>query len=169
MKIGETMGELFVLLIICALVAGVLYFLIRYWRECKTDTEYAQKRVSWPTTTVKATLFNASLKHYRRDPHAIIGHYKFEFDGREHTAEVYEGSSGPREERAAAVQALREEGKNIDLEVQYDPLNLSVVSNEIVKYVPKCRYWIGGLFLFFCVMELLVLRGLLSTMLAIFR
>ena len=68
------MGELFVLLIICALVAGVLCFLIRYWRECRTDTEYAQKRMSWPTTTVQATLFNASLKHYGRDPHAIIGH-----------------------------------------------------------------------------------------------
>jgi hypothetical protein len=169
MKFGETMAELFVLLIICALVAGVLYFLIRYWRECKTDTEYARKRVSWPTTTVQATLFNASLKHYKRDPPGIIGQYKFEFDGREHTAEVYESSSGRREDRAAAVQALREEGKTIDLDVQFDPRDPSVVSNEIVKYVPKCRYLIGGAFLFFCVMELLVLRGLLRTMLAIFR
>jgi hypothetical protein len=163
------MGELFVLLIFCALVAGVLYFLIRYWRECKTDTEYAQKRVSWPTTTVTATLFDASLKHCRRDPHAIMGHYKFEFDGREHTAEVYESSSGPREDRAAAVRALREEGKTIDLEVQFDPRDPSVVSNELVRHVPKCRYWIGGAFLFFCVMELLVLRGLLRTTLTIFR
>ena len=109
------------------------------------------------------------MKHYRRDPPGIIGHYRFEFDGREHTAEVYESSSGAREDRASAVRELREDGKTIDLEVQYDPLNLSVVSNEIVKYVPKCRYWIGGFFLFFCVMELLVLRGLLRTMLAIFR
>ena len=169
MNFGESITELFVLLIICALVAGVLYFLIRYWRECRADTEYAQKRVSWPTTTVQATLFNASLKHYKREPPGIVGQYKFEFDGREHTAEVYESSSGPREDRAAAVQALREEGKTIDLEVQYDPLNLSVVSNDIVKNVPICRYWIGGSFLFFCVMELLVLRGLLRTMLAIFR
>jgi hypothetical protein len=118
---------------------------------------------------VQATLFNASLKHYRRDPPGIIGQYRFEFDGREHTAEVYESSSGPREDRAAAVRALREEGKTIDLEVQYDPLNLSVVSNEIVTHVPKCRYLIGGAFLFFCVMELLVLRGLVRTTLAIFR
>ncbi len=168
MNFGEVFSELFVLLIICAIVAGVLYFLTRYWKECRTDTEYALERVSWPTTTVQATLFNASLKGTSRDPHAIVGQYKFEFDGREHTAEVSESSSGRREDRAAAVRELREEGKTIDLEVQYNPLNLSVVSNEIVQSVPKCRYLIGAAFLFFCLMELLVLRGLLRTVLALF-
>jgi len=56
------MGELFALLIICALVAAVLYFLIRYWREYRTGTEYAQKRLSWPTTTVKATGLNSTAE-----------------------------------------------------------------------------------------------------------
>ncbi len=163
------MSELLASLIICALVAGVLYLLIRYWRECKTDTEYAQQRVAWPTTTVKATLFNASLKHYEDKPPGIVGQYRFELDGREQTAEIYESSSGPSEDRVAAVQALREEGKTIDLEVQFDPRDPSAVSNEIVRYVPKCRYWIGGLFLFFCLLELLALRGILRTMLAIWR
>ena len=170
MTFEETFAELFVLLIICVLVAGVLYVLIRFWRSCMADTEYARKRVSWPTTTVQATLFNASLRHQRRGPPGIVGHYRFEFDGREHTAEVLEGSSGPREERAAAVQALRREaGKTIDLEVQFDPRDPSMVSNEIVTQVPKCRYWIGVAFIFFCVMELVVLRGLFRLTLDIFR
>ena len=169
MTFGAIVKELFVLLIFCALVAGVLYVLIRFWRTCMADTEYARKRVSWPTRTVQATLFNASLKHHRRGPPSIVGHYRFEFDGREHTAEVLEGSSGPREERAAAVRALREAGKTIDLEVQFDPRDPSVVSNEIVTYVPKCRYWIGPSFIFFCVMELLVLRGIFRLTLGIFR
>jgi len=161
--------ELFGLLIICALVAGVLYFLTRYWRDCKADTEYARKRVNWPIKTVQATLFNASLKHYKDKPPGIVGQYRFELDGREHTTEVYESASGPREDRASAVQALREEGKTIDLEVQYNSLNPSVVSTEVVRYVPKCRYWIGGSFLFFCVIELLVLNGLVRAVLAMFR
>jgi hypothetical protein len=169
MTFGNAIAELSVLLIICAIVAGVLYFLFRHWVECKADTEYARIRSSWPTTTVQATLFNVSLKHFKRDPPAIIGHYRFEFDGREHTAEVYERPSGPREERVSEIQALREEGKTIDLEVQFDPRDPSVVSNEIVTHVPICRYWIGGLIIFFCVMELLVLRGLVTTTIAIFR
>jgi hypothetical protein len=161
--------ELFALLIIGALIAGVLYLLIRFWRSCMADTEYARKRASWPTTTVQATRVNASLKDLARGSPSIVGHYRFELDGREHTAEVHEGSSGPREERASAVQALREEGKTIDLEVQFDPRDPSVVSNEIVTRVPKCRYWIGGSFIFFCVMELLVLRGIFMLTLGIFR
>jgi hypothetical protein len=169
MEFGDAVAELFVLLVIGALVAGVLLWLKRVWAECRTDTEYAQVRVSWPTTTVKATLFDASLRHFERSAPGIIGHYRFEFDGREHTAEVYECSAGPREERAASVQALREESKTIDLEVQFDPRDPSVVSNDIVRHVPKCRYWIGGTLLFFCVMALLVLRGLLILILGIIR
>jgi hypothetical protein len=169
MEFGDALTELLVLLIIGTLVAGVLYWLKRLWAECRTDTEYAQKRAAWPTTTVQATRYDASLKHFERGAPGIIGQYRFEFDGREHTAEVYESSAGPREERASAVQALREEEKTIDLEVQFDPRDPKVVSNEIVKHVPICRYWIGGTFLLFCVMALLVLRGLFRTMLAIFR
>ena len=63
---------------------------------------------------------------------------------------------GSREELERGAQALREEGKTIDLEVQYNPANPAVVSNEIVTYVPRCRYWIAGFFIFFCVMELLI-------------
>lgn len=169
MTFGANFGELFVLLLFCAVVAGVLYMLVRFWKECRADTVYAEKRVSWPTTTVQATLFNAAVRHYKRGAPGIVGQYRFELDGREHTAEVFEKSSGPREERVSEVQALRDEGKTIDLKVQFDPRDPSVVSNEIVTHVPKCQYWIGAALLFFCAMELLILRGLIITALAIFR
>ena len=165
MEFGEILVELFVLLVILALVAGVLYWLSRSWTQCRSDTENARARVSWPITTVQATLVDAALKHDGHGPPAIIGRYEFELDGREQTAEVFERASGPREERAAAIQALREEGKTIDLKVQFDPRDPSVVSHEIVTHVPKCRYWIGSAFLFFCVMELMVLRGLVRLVL----
>ena len=51
-------------------------------------------------------------------------------------------------------------GETIDLEVQYDPNNPAVCSDEIVTSVPKCRPWIAGFFIFFCMIELLLLRGL---------
>ena len=156
---GETVAAVFGLLILGALVGGILYMLSRFWGECAADTEFAMERFAWPTTTVQATLLDTSLKQYGKNL-AVIGHYEYEFGGSEHTAEVYEISFRLQAESETAARELKEAGKTIQLEVQYDPDNPAVVSNEIVTYIPKCRYWIGGFFIFFCMMELLILRGL---------
>ena len=156
----EEMGPLLVLVILFALVSTILFFLVRFWSECKRDTEYARTRVEWPTTTVKASLGDVSLKFGRVDrPPSVIGHYTYEFGGEVHTAEVYESFAGYREEREAAARELKETGKVMDLEVQYNPENLAEVSDEIVTSVPSCRWWIGGFLVFVSFLMLLILRG----------
>jgi hypothetical protein len=165
---GEMIAGALVLLILGALVGGILLLLVGFWRECVEDTSRAQVWVAWPTTTVQATLFDTSLRRFGKK-HGVVGHYKFEFGGSEHTAEVYEDSYTLLSDADAAARVLKEEGKTTDLEVQYNPEDSSMVSNDIVTSVPKCRYWVGGFFLFFCLIELLILRGLSRTVPAIFR
>ena len=155
----ETIATVFVLLVLCTLVGAILYMLGRFWGQCNSDVEYAQERVVWPTETVEATLFDAEVKS-RRNHMWVVGHYRYEFGGEEHTAEVHERSSGLREEREATARALKEEGKTIELEVQYNPDDYKDVSDSIVTEVPNCRPWIAGFFIFFCLIELLILRGL---------
>jgi hypothetical protein len=159
MKLDD-IGPLIVLVIAFALVSTILYFLVRFWGECRIDTEHARERISWPTTTVQASLFEVSLRTYRVDrPPRVIGHYRYEFGGEQHTVEITEAIYGPSEDREEGARALEEAGKVIDLELQYDPDNPAVFSNEIVTYVPSCRWWIGGFLVFFALMMLLILRG----------
>lgn len=165
---GETIATVFVLLILGALVGGILYMLGRFWGECNADTEHARERVTWPTTSVHATLFDAAVRS-RRNHMWVVGQYRYEFGGEEHTAELYENSTGSREEHEAIARALKEEGKTIDLEVQYNPEDSTEVSDEIVTKVPKCRPWIAGFFIVFCLAELAIVRGLYKLMLGIFR
>jgi len=157
----KNVGELFVLLILLALVSAILFVLVRFWGECQADTAYTRERVSWPTTTVEATLVDVELRTRRIDrPPDVVGHYTYSFGGAEHTAEVYENVTGYREEREKAANELEEAGKVVDLEVQYDPDDPSVVSDEIVTFVTSCRWWVGGFLIFFSLMMLLILRGL---------
>ena len=156
---GEVIATVFVLLILGTLVGGILYMLTRFWGQCNADTEFAKERVVWPTEMVEVTLFDAEVRS-RRNHIWVVGHYRYEFGGEEHTAEVYEQSSGYREEREATARALEEEGKTIELEVQYNPDDYTEVSDSIVTEVPNCRPWIAGFFIFFCVIELLILQGL---------
>ena len=87
----ESVGALFVLVVLCALIAAILFMLVRFWGECRTDTAFAKERLSWPTTTVQATLFDTSLRRYgKTSTTMVIGHYRYEFGGSEHTAEVSE-------------------------------------------------------------------------------
>ena len=165
---GETIATVFVLLILGALVGGILYMLSRFSGECNADTEYARERVTWPTTSVQATLFDAAVRS-RRNHIWVVGQYRYEFGGEEHTTEVRESSTGYREEHEATARALKDEGKTNDLEVQYNPEDSTEVSDEIVTKVPKCRPWIAGFFILFCVAELAILRGLYKLMLGIFR
>ena len=163
----EDVGPLIVLLIAFALVSTILYFLVRFWGECKTDTEHARERVSWPTTTVPASLFDVSLRTYRVDrPPRVIGHYRFDFASEQHTVELPEAIYGQSEEREEAAESLKESGKTIDLEIQFDPGDPTEFSTEIVTYVPSCRWWIGGFLVFFSVMMLLILRGFHRTLLS---
>ena len=165
---GEMIAGAFVLLILGALVGGILFLMVGFWRQCSEDTAHAQVWAAWPTATVQATLFDTSLRHVGKK-HGVLGHYEFEFGGSRHTAEVFEDSHTLLDDASAAAQALKEHGKATDLEVQYNPEDSSMVSNDIVTSVPKCRYWLSGFFLFFCLLELLILRGLYRTTLAIFR
>ncbi len=165
---GEMIAGVLVLLILGALVGAGLFMLTRFWGQCNADTEYARTRVAWPTTTVRATLFDTSLRRFGKK-HGVLGHYTFEFGGSEHTAEVFENSYTFVDDANAAAQALKEAGKITDLEVQYNSEDSSTVSNDIVTSVPQCRYWVGGFFIIFCFIELLILRGLHRTTLAIFR
>ena len=164
----EMIGGAFILLLLGALVGGCLLMLTRFWGQCNTDTEFARERLVWPTTTVTATLVDAHVRS-RRNHLWVIGEYQYEFGGKTNVAELHENSSGLREEREATARALKAEGKTVDLEVQYNPQDSTEVTHDIVTSVPNCRPWIAGFFVFFCLLELLILRGLYRTTLAIFR
>ncbi len=169
MKIdGEIVATIFVLLILGAIVGGILFFLTRSWGECNRDTAYARERVVWPTTTVQATRFDAYVRS-RRNHIWIYGKYRYEFGGQEHTVELTEKSSGFREEDEATARALKAEAKTVDVEVQYNPNDSSEVSDRIVTSIPKCRPWLAGFFILFCLTELAILRGLYKLILGIFR
>ncbi|MGD8727741.1 MAG: DUF3592 domain-containing protein [Gemmatimonadales bacterium] len=157
---SSDIGGLVLLVVLFALVSTILWFLVRFWGECQTDTARARERSSWPTATVEARLVEVELRSRRvgRLP-SIIGHYAYEFAGATHTTEIFESASGTDEERRAAARELMETGKVIDLEVQYDPKNPSVVSDDIVTSVPSCQWWIGSFMAFFALMMLLILRG----------
>ena len=130
----ESVGALFVLVVLCALIAAILFMLVRFWGECRTDTAFAKERLSWPTTTVQATLFDTSLRRYgKTSTTMVIGHYRYEFGGSEHTAEVSERIDGSLEDKERDAEALKAEGKTIELEVQYNPEDSAVVS-EVVSF-----------------------------------
>ena len=119
---GEMIAAVFGLLILGTLVGGILYMLSRFWGECSAETAFARERLSWPTTTVQATLFDTSMRRTGKvSTTRVIGHYKYEFGGGEHTAEVSERLDGSLDELESGAEALKAEGKTIDLEVQYNP------------------------------------------------
>jgi len=166
----EMVAAVFILLILGAIVAGALFLLVRFWGQCNAETEHARERIDWPTATVEATLYDVELRTRRIDrPPYVIGLYRYEFGGIEHATEKLESIHGTKRERETAAEELRNEGKTIDLEVQYNPEDSTEVSDEIVTSVPNCRPWIGGFFIFFCLIGLLILRGCVKTVPAIFR
>jgi hypothetical protein len=151
------------LVIAFAVLATILYFLIGFLPECREDTNYAKERIDWPTTTVKAKLFDTSIKGSIKHGPSIIGHYHYEFGGIEHTITRYEPSSNRRGEVEKEAKALKAWGKTRDLTIQYNPHDHSEASDKVITEVPNCLWWLGGFILLFGVLMGLVLRGFYIT------
>lgn len=159
MKLDD-LGSWITLTVVFLLVLGVLNLLIRFRTDCRRDVDAANQRISWPTATVEATLFDATLRARRVDrPPSVIGHYAFEFEGVRHTVERYEPFSGDREEQTRNAESLKREGKTIELQIQYNPEDPAEAYTELVTEIPGCTWWINGFLALFGVFLLLILRG----------
>lgn len=156
----DDLGAWIAITVFFFLVVGILNLLFRFMGDCRRDVAAAEERVVWPVTTVEAHLTHAFLKARRAGrPPDLKGRYSFEFGGKEHTVEKFEPMSGSREELERAAEALEAEGKTIEVEIQYNPLDPAEAYTEVVTQVPRCIPWIGAFILLFAGILLLLLRG----------
>jgi hypothetical protein len=153
-------GSWVVLTLVLAIVLTTLFYLFRYWGDCRRATARAKVRISWPVTTVDAWLHDTSLM-VQKNPRlpSVIGHYLYELGGVQHQTERREPIYGSREQQSRTAEALKANGQVIEVEVQFNPDNPKEASTEIVTEVPTCTWWVGGFMIFLVLMLLLILNG----------
>lgn len=156
----DDLGAWIAITVFFFLVLGILTMLVRFWGECRHDVAVAKERITWPTDTVEATLYDVTLRARRAGrPLSAYGQYRFEYGGKEHETEQHEIVLGSDEEIRQKAEELKAEGKTVDLPIQYNPLDPSEVHTEITTRVPNCTPWIGGFLVLFSGILLLLLRG----------
>ena len=158
-------GEALTGLVLAFMVlATILYFLFRFFGDCRADRAHAMERINWPTTTVTATLFDTHTKGSTKNRGSIIGHYRYEFRGTEHTFTRYEPFAGSEAELPKATRDLKEQGNTLELTIQYNPRDPGEATDRVITEIPGCLPWVSGFILLFSSLMFLVLRGFYITL-----